>query len=148
MRQSASLVCTIVGCFLLTAACDSSKPSGESKKPEERTTKQAAEDTMKEEEVPGANTALMAIAGSPGRMENDEGVSHYKQGHWDVAEVHFRKSLGVDPGLAEAHFNLGLSLDKLGKHEDATRSFKKAVELAPNNPQIAQSPILKAHVGL
>jgi Flp pilus assembly protein TadD len=38
-------------------------------------------------------------------------------------------------------------LDKMGKHEDATASFKKALELAPNDPSIKDSEILKKHVG-
>jgi cytochrome c-type biogenesis protein CcmH/NrfG len=36
----------------------------------------------------------------------------------------------------------------MGKHEDATGSFKKAAELAPTNPAIKDSPILKKHLGM
>ncbi|HEX5549911.1 MAG TPA: tetratricopeptide repeat protein [Nitrospira sp.] len=92
--------------------------------------------------------ALMSPAGSPGRADNDDGVSHYKQGHWDVASDWFKKAVKADPNLAEAHYNLALSLDKMGKHEDATASFKKAAELAPTNPAIKDSPILKKHLGM
>ena len=84
---------------------------------------------------------------SPGRADNDEGVGHYKQGHWDVAADWSKKAIKADPNLAEAHYNLALSLDKMGKHEDATASFKKAAELAPTNPAIKDSPILKKHLG-
>ena len=64
----------------------------------------------------------------------------------------FEESLAVicqslDGKLAEAHYNLALSLDKLGKHEEATTHFKKAAELAPKNPKIVDSPILKKHIG-
>src|SRR5688500_11629440 len=96
----------------------------------------------------GAETAIMAPSGSPARIENDEGVGHYQQGHWDVADEHFRKAIEAAPNLAEAHFNLALALDKQGKHEDATTHFKKAAELAPTNVQIAESPILKKHTGM
>lgn len=96
----------------------------------------------------GAETALMAPAGSAGRADNDEGVGHYRQGHWDVAEGHFRKALKADANLAEAHFNLGLSLDKMDKHGDATAAFKKAAELAPTKIAIKESPILKKHLGM
>jgi tetratricopeptide (TPR) repeat protein len=89
--------------------------------------------------------ALTAPEGSPGRAENKEGVTHAQQGHWDVAEGHFRKSLAADPKLAEAHFNLGLALSKQGKHEEATAAFKKAAEMAPDNAMITESPILKEH---
>lgn len=128
--------------LVLMAACES-KPADEAEKAKE--TKEAVEP---KEEAAGAEMALMAPAGTPGEMENNEGVDHYKQGHWDVAEVHFRKSMGADPGLAEAHFNLALALDKLGKHGDATDHFKKAAELAPDDPKIAQSKILRAHTGM
>src|SRR5713226_3562964 len=77
----------------------------------------------------GAETAIMAPASSAGRTDNDEGVGHYRQGHWDVAEGHFRKAIKADANLAEAHYNLGLALDKMGKHEEATTEFKKAAEL-------------------
>ena len=81
-------------------------------------------------------------------MDNDEGVGHYKQGHWDVSEGHFRKAVKADPNLAEAHYNLGLALDKMGKHDEATTEFKKAAELAPANPAIKDSAILKKHIAM
>jgi Tfp pilus assembly protein PilF len=100
-----------------------------------------------EKEV-GAETAVMSPAGSAGREANDEGVGHYRQGHWDVSEGHFRKALKADANLAEAHFNLALALDKMGKHDEATASFKRALELAPNKVAIKDSPILKKHLGM
>ncbi|MEW6544281.1 MAG: tetratricopeptide repeat protein [Nitrospirota bacterium] len=106
----------------------------------------ACESKQEAPPAPGAETALMSPAGSAGRADNDEGVGHYRQGHWDVAEGHFRKALKADQNLAEAHYNLALTLDKMGKHEEATASFKKAAELAPSNPAIKDSPILKQHV--
>jgi Flp pilus assembly protein TadD len=108
---------------------------------------QVACESKKEGAKLAGDTALMSPASSAGRMDNDEGVGHYRQGHWDVAEGHFRKAITADANLAEAHYNLGLTLDKMGKHEEATASFKKAVQLAPTNPAIKDSVILKEHVG-
>ena len=139
MKQGSFVISLAAALLMFVVACEQSTPTGESKK---------AEDAQEAVKAEGAETALNAPTGSPGRMENDEGVDHYGQGHWDVAEVHFQKSLKADPGLAEAHFNLALALDKLGKHGDATQHFKKAAELAPKNPKIAQSKILKAHTGM
>jgi Tfp pilus assembly protein PilF len=119
----------ILACLIAVVACDSGKPAG--------TTTSG-----------GADTALMSPASSPGRADNDEGVGHYKQGHWDVATDWFKKAVKADPNLAEAHYNLALSLDKMGKHEDATAAFKKAAELAPANPAIKDSAILKKHLGM
>ncbi len=102
------------------------------------------------EEIPmPAGGALNAPEGAKGAAENDEGVSHYVQGegHYDVAQEHFQKALAANAKLVEAHYNLALALDKLGKHGDATDHFKMALELAPEDPRIRDSAILKAHVG-
>jgi len=117
----------ILGLLIIVPACDYGTPVGE---------------------APKGDSALMAPVGSTGRMDNDEGVGHYKQGHWDVAEGHFQKAIKADPNLAEARYNLGLTLDKMGKHDAATAAFKKAVELAPANPAIKDSEILKKHTGM
>jgi Tfp pilus assembly protein PilF len=60
---------------------------------------------------------------------------------------HYQKAVKADPNSAVVHYNVALTLDKMGKHEDATASFKKALELAPNDPSIKDSEILKKHVG-
>ena len=127
MKQISLGLSLILACLIAVVACDSGKPAVT---------------------VSGsADTALMSPASSPGRADNDEGVGHYKQGHWDVATDWFKKAVKADANLAEAHYNLALSLDKMGKHEDATAAFKKAADLAPANPTIKDSPILKKHLG-
>jgi Flp pilus assembly protein TadD len=127
VKQISLELSLILACLIAVVACDSGKPA---------VTTSA-----------GADTALMSPASSPGRADNDEGVGHYKQGHWDVATDWFKKAVKADPKLAEAHYNLALSLDKMGKHEDATVAFKKAADLAPANPAIKDSAILKKHLG-
>jgi Flp pilus assembly protein TadD len=94
-----------------------------------------------------ADAPLAAPASSAARMENDEGIGHYQQGHWDVAMEHYQKAVKADPNSAVVHYNVALTLDKMGKHEEATTSFKKALELAPDDPAIKDSEILKKHVG-
>jgi len=129
VKQISLELSLILACLIAVVACDSGKPAG--------TTTSG-----------GADTALMSPASSPGRADNDEGVGHYKQGHWDVATDWFKKAVKADANLAEAHYNLALSLDKMGKHEDATAAFKKAAELAHANPAIKDSAILKKHLGM
>jgi len=100
---------------------------------------------------PAMNMVLNAPKDFPNKdasAQNDDGVSHAQQGHWDVSAEHFRKAIATDPNLAEAHFNLALALDEMGKHPEATEEFKKAKELAPNNPKIAENEILKKHLGM
>ncbi len=47
---------------------------------------------------------------------NEEGISHYNQGHYDVALKHFQMASKVDSSVGESHYNEALCLDKLGKH--------------------------------
>lgn len=84
---------------------------------------------------------LVAPATSLGRSANDEGVAQGQQSQWDAAEKAFRKAISIDDNLAEAQFNLGIALDKLGKREEAAKAFKKAKELAPTNRLITESEV-------
>jgi Flp pilus assembly protein TadD len=93
-----------------------------------------------------ADAPLFAPASSTARTDNDEGVGHYQQGHWDVAMGHFQKAVKADPNSAVVRYNVALTLDKMGKHEEATQAFKQALDLAPNDPVIKDSEILKKHV--
>lgn len=95
-----------------------------------------------------ADAPLFAPASSTARTDNDEGVGHYQQGHWDVAMGHFQKAVKADANSAVVHYNVALTLDKMGRHDEATRSFKKALELAPNDPTIKDSEILKKHIAM
>jgi Flp pilus assembly protein TadD len=136
-----------LGLIPALVACESKQPTGEATKAPpaaESKTETPAGDPQTGMAV-GTDVPLLSPASSLGRAANDEGVDHAQQGHWDVAEGHFRKALEADPKLAEAQFNLGLALDKLGKHDEATSAFKKAAELAQGNTKITESPILKKH---
>jgi Flp pilus assembly protein TadD len=70
---------------------------------------------------------------------NSNGIAHYEKGQWSLARDHFASAVEADPTLAEAHFNLGLALNKLNLQAEATTHFKKAAELAPANNAIIQS---------
>jgi Tfp pilus assembly protein PilF len=112
------------------AACDSGQTGG---------TKKAGT---------AADAPLATPASSAARMENDEGIGHYQQGHWDVAMGHFQNAVKADSSSAVVHYNVALTLDKMGKHEEAAKSFKKALELAPDDPVIKGSEILQKHVAM
>jgi len=95
-----------------------------------------------------ATAGTLAVGGDkPGASENKEGIAHFKEGHWDVAEKHFRAAIDANSELAEAHYNLALALDKMGNHGDATSHFGKALELAPDDARISGSAILNKHLG-
>ena len=93
-----------------------------------------------------AAPALQTAAGSKAESHNKEGIEHYNKGHWDVANKHFTEAAKADPKSAEAHYNLALTLDKLGDHKGATEHFKTAFDLGKSNSDIQNSGILKAHL--
>jgi len=132
--------------MLLANGCDSSQDE-QPPTPKVESTPMPAAESPKAEEPSKVEGALLATAGIAGAEENNEGVNHYQQEHWDVAQEHFNKALAINADLPEAHYNLALALDKLGNHSEATNHFKTALELAPEYPGIRDSKILKAHVG-
>jgi Tfp pilus assembly protein PilF len=82
---------------------------------------------------------------------NTMGIEHYKlgddeYGHWYTAKDYFEDAIKAEPQRAEPHFNLALTLDKLGEHAEATAEFKKAAALAPENVAITQSEAYRKHV--
>lgn len=141
--MSSRYVLILVALGLVFSGCE-----GKPQEDEEKAKEPTLSAVPLEEPAPTATGALVAPEGSSGKAENDEGIAHYKQEHWDVAEQHFRKAVQDNPELAEAHYNLALALDKLGNHTEATEHFRTALELAPKNPAIRDSAILKAHVGM
>ena len=77
---------------------------------------------------------------------NTEGIAHFKEGHYDVALKHFQEAEKVKPESGEIHFNVALTLDKLGDHGGATDHFKIAQKNANENALILESKVLLAHI--
>jgi Flp pilus assembly protein TadD len=84
-------------------------------------------------------------ASADANKHNEEGISHYNQGHFDVALKHFQMASKIDPSIGEAHYNEALSLDALDRHGDATNHFYAARKHANGNSAILKSRILNAH---
>ncbi|HEU4503363.1 MAG TPA: tetratricopeptide repeat protein [Nitrospira sp.] len=59
------------------------------------------------------------------------------------AEQAFREAIIVDPALAEAHYNLALTLDRTGHKDEARKHYIEAANLAPGNKVIWDSPPLR-----
>ena len=88
---------------------------------------------------------LPAESDPEANTHNEEGISHYKEGHFDIALKHFREAGKIQSEIGEIHFNEALALDKLGDHGDAAKHFKVAEENANGNTLILESKILLAH---
>ena len=84
-------------------------------------------------------------ANAAANKHNEEGISHYNQGHYDVALKHFHMASEIDPRIGESHYNEAISLDALGRHGEATNHFFVARKYANGNPKILESVILNAH---
>lgn len=87
-------------------------------------------------------------ANADANKHNEEGIKHYGMGHFDVALEHFEAAAKADASTGEVHFNEAISLDKLGKHGDATKHFGKAKNNAHGNKAILESKILNSHLGM
>jgi tetratricopeptide (TPR) repeat protein len=106
------------------------------------------------------STPLVAFAESPLSLPNDakegakrlnqQGISHYEQGHFDAALEQYEAServQRVDKMISgETYFNEALAYDKLGKHGKATIHFKEAKILSNGNSKIMNSETLKKHI--
>ena len=72
-----------------------------------------------------------------------EGIIAYQRGQWESANQHFEAAITASPELAEAHYNLGMVLYRLGALRDGDAHFIRAANLAPGNKVIWDSPPLK-----
>jgi Tfp pilus assembly protein PilF len=80
---------------------------------------------------------------APAAQHNEEGILAYRQNQWAQAKQHFEAAITAAPSLAEAHYNLGMALYKLGALKEGDRHFIEAANLAPGNKVIWDSPVLK-----
>ena len=60
-----------------------------------------------------------------------QGTSLLQQGRPAEAAVALRAAVALQPGLAEAHANLALALDRVGEDEAALAHYRRALALAP-----------------
>ena len=76
-------------------------------------------------------------------QHNEEGILAYKRNQWVQAKQHFEAAITAMPSLAEAHYNLGMVLYRLGAVREGDAHFTKAADLAPGNTVIWESPPLR-----
>lgn len=92
-----------------------------------------------------AQTVLPAPAGTSAAAvrHHDEGILAYQQGQWESAKQHFEAAITASPELAEAHYNLGMVLYRLGALREGDAHFITAANLAPGDKVIWDSPPFK-----
>jgi tetratricopeptide (TPR) repeat protein len=61
---------------------------------------------------------------------------YYEDGRWAEAESELREAISMDPSQPEWHFNLGLTLEAAGRHEEAARAFLDCHGLESDDAQV------------
>ena len=73
------------------------------------------------------------------------GNQAFTAGQWATAKQHYEKAIGVQKTLAEAHYNLALTLDRLGQRKQAEVHYTEAANFAPGHPVIWNSRIYRRY---
>ena len=74
-----------------------------------------------------------------------EGKNLFDEGRWEAARQQFQSAVQQQADLAEAHYNLALSMDRMGDQAGAKKHFIEAANLAPGNKVIWNSPPLRRY---
>ena len=73
-----------------------------------------------------APSATNPVAG----RQNQEGIQAYDKKEWVSAKRHFETAIETSPTVAEAHYNLGMVICRLGALREGDMPIIKAVDLA------------------
>lgn len=89
--------------------------------------------------------ALRAPAGTaaPVMEAMERGNNLFAGQDWTGAKAAYAGILAIDPSLAEAHYNLALTLERLGEKLEARKHYVQAANLAPGNKIIWNAPPLR-----
>jgi Tfp pilus assembly protein PilF len=79
--------------------------------------------------------------------EIEKGNAMFASRDFVGAEGAYRDALAVDSTSAEAHYNLAVTLDRVGHQAEAKKHYIEAANLAPGNKVIWDSPPLRGHTG-
>jgi tetratricopeptide (TPR) repeat protein len=77
--------------------------------------------------------AILVVSGcakdTPGYPEYNVGVGLFQAGEYESAAEHFQKAVEENPSFAEAYMNLGTSLYRIERFNEAMEAYKKADSL-------------------
>ena len=62
----------------------------------------------------------------------DEAKAQFERGNFSAAEPLFRRQTCEEPSNSQAHYNLGVTLTKLDRYEEAIACYRRAIELNPH----------------
>ena len=90
--------------------------------------------------APGGTAAAVA-------QQIDQGNRDFAAQNWTDAKSAYIAAIERAPALAEAHYNLALTLERLGEKSEARRHYVQAANLAPGNKVIWDAPPLRKFDG-
>jgi Tfp pilus assembly protein PilF len=120
-RMKISMIVVMIGAMLAGCAGSSAKPSsGPTLQPPAGATPQAA-------------------------VAMEEGNKLFASGDWQAAKGRYEAAIAAQSSMAEAHYNLALTLDKLNEQDVADKHYVEAANLAPGNRVIWNSRKFRRH---
>jgi tetratricopeptide (TPR) repeat protein len=75
----------------------------------------------------------------------NEGSRLFREGQWEAARQQFESVVQQQADIAEAHYNLALTMDRMGDQAGAKKHYIEAANLAPGNKIIWNSPPLRRY---
>ncbi|MBK8378988.1 MAG: tetratricopeptide repeat protein [Nitrospira sp.] len=90
---------------------------------------------------------LHAAAGTSAVVSQqlEQGNQLFAQQDWAGAQQVYLATIQADQTLAEAHYNLALTLERLGGKAEARKHYVAAANLAPGNKVIWDAPPLRKY---
>ncbi len=85
------------------------------------------------------------IASPAVRAAISEGNRLFASGRYQAAKIQYEKAILAKKTVAEAHYNLALALDYMGKRDEARPHYMEAANLAPGHQVIWNSPVLRRY---
>jgi tetratricopeptide (TPR) repeat protein len=81
----------------------------------------------------------LRVTSNNGIAENNFGAALLERGQAPLAEAHFATATRLIPGLASAHYNLGVVLQMRGASEEAAREYRLAIADSSDPAELAQA---------
>ena len=79
------------------------------------------------------------------RSAISQGNELFASGRYQAAKMQYEKAIQAQKTVAEAHYNLALTLDRMGKRDEARPHYMEAANLAPGHQVIWNSPVLRRY---
>ena len=77
-------------------------------------------------------TIAQKLAPNEWEISFNLGNAHLHSENFEMAKIAYKDSLTIKDGSAEAHCNLGITLERLGEFSSAINSYEKAIALKPD----------------